>query len=520
MRDLFRRRITVLAIGSVLLCLAGLTQAGPVYAAGTADLSLTLNGPASVNEGEDVVYGARVVNDGPDSASGIVLTDQVPAGLSFEASKSTSVCGLTGSTVTCHLESLPPGYQLFVQIAFQTSTTGSFTNSATVTADETDPTPSDNTASVQTTVGPPVSADMSVTWSGTSDVSQGQRFSELLYVANNGPDTSTGSAVTVTVPQGIVPGFSGCSPSAAGETCTLTAGNEPPGVADAYDLQFTAAAVGQFALSATVTGDLQDPNSANNTATAYVTVTPSSDLSVALDWGGQAQQPFAGQAFQLDLSVSNGGPSPSTGSTVTLAVPAGMVPGFSGCSASGSGSTCTLQFPNLPVGAGVVARLGFSSTAAGQYTIGAQVSGNEPDPNASNNSTSLTVTIQASADIALASSASPNPVVAGHQVTETIVLTNNGPSPALGVTWSVSWSSDAKGGIDFESASVSTGTCALSGATLACNPGDLQSGQQVVLTLVLQPRSKGTLTIVSSASSTIHDPDTANNGTQTVITIG
>lgn len=64
-------------------------------------------------------------------------------------------------------------------------------------------------------------------------------------------------------------------------------------------------------------------------------------------------------------------------------------------------------------------------------------------------------------------------------MTETIVLTNNGPSPAYGAVLNASWTSDAKGGIDFESASVSSGPCSTSGASVACTVGDFAKGQQV-----------------------------------------
>lgn len=399
MSDVFSRRLAPLAIGVVAVLVVSLGPSIPARAAGTADLSVSLHPEVpSVREGMFDVFTAVVSNGGPDATQGIVVTDPVPSGLNFDQADSSSICSLSGATVTCQPVALGSGQHANVGIAFRTTTTGSFMDSVSVSSPASDPTPADNSASADVTVTPPLYADLSVRWGGQAAAFQGQSVFEQLTVQDNGPDTSTGYTLTITVPQGLTPEFGGCTASTAGSTCTDTAGSQPPGSGEVRLLRFSADATGTFTLSATVAGNLQDPNAANDTATTSVTVT-------------------------------------------------------------------------------------------------------------------------ASADLALASSASPNPVVSGHQVAETVLLTNKGPSPASGVSLDASWTSDAKGGIDFESASVTAGSCAMAGATVTCSVGDLANGQQVVLSIVLQPRSKGSLTIDSSASSSTPDPATANNTSQTDVTI-
>lgn len=643
--------IRLAAISIAVLCVAvvGPGRAIGVRAAGTADISVTLTGPASVNEGEDAVFTAAIQNAGPDPATGVVLAGFAPyqasSQLAFDPSQSSSGCTVSSGRVTCALnQDIASGSQAAVQIAFRTIMTGTFTDSVSVSETATDPTPADDSASATATVGAPVSADLTVSWQGYAAVAQGAAFAPGLLITNNGPDTSpgfslsitlppgvtsntpgcissgaggtctydrsndreqpgtaefwhlylalttnatgpltlsatvtgtlsdpdssnntatttfevtrsadmsvslaccgisgqptpgqpfyvfvndidhgpsasTGSTVTLNVPAGITPGFSGCSASANGDTCNLQVGSMPGGAGEDTILTFTAAGTGTYSFSAQVSGNDPDPNPSNNATSLAVTVAPAADLGVTLGWSGSPQQPYAGQPFDLVLGVSNGGPSPSTGGAVTVAVPAGLIPQFRGCVSSAGGWTCTVPVPNLPPHTGVEDMYQFTSTAAGQFTIGARVTGNEADPYPSNNSTSLTVTTQPAADLALTSSATPNPVVAGHQVTETVVLTNNGPSVATGMSWTTSWTSNAKGGIDVESYTASVGSCTLSGQTVTCAPGDLASGQQVVLTLVLQPRSKGTLTIDSSAASNTSDPNAANNSSTTIVQI-
>jgi uncharacterized repeat protein (TIGR01451 family) len=496
----------------------------PVLAAGTADISLTVSGPTSVNLGEDLIYATAVYNAGPDPATGVTITDQVPGGLAFDPSQSYGAsCTQSGQTLTCSLlDGIPVGQQLVPHLAFQATTTGTYTSTWTASADQADSTPADNTASTTTTVNPPVSADMGITlaWNGPPQQPlDGTSFTIQLSIHNSGPDYSTGANVTLSVPTGLTPNFSGCTASASGVTCSQRAGSQPPGTNELGFLSFTATAAGQYVISGTITGDLQDPNASNNSASLAVTVQPAADVGIALGWNGQAQQPYAGQPFDVVLTFTNRGPDPSTGEVATLAVPAGLTPNFDGCTPSGSGQTCTLSFGSQPAGTSELEKLQFTATAAGQYTLSGTASADQADPNPSNNSASLTITTQASADIALAANATPNPSKAGHQVTETVVLTNNGPSPATGVSWTAGWSIAAKGGVDFISFIIGSGSCSLSNQSLACQPGDLNSGGQVVLTIVLQPRSKGTLTLNSNATSAVYDPTTQDNATQTSVVV-
>ena len=391
----------LIAAAIVLVCASatGVARSALVRAAGTADISVTISAPASVNEGEDVVYAVAVHNAGPDGATGVVITDQVPSGFSFDASRSNSTCSSSGTTVTCTGgPSIPAGYQLVPQIAFQTTATGSVTDTASATATQTDPTPQDNSASIDTTVNPPVSADLGVTLEGPATTDEGQFFFAQMHVSNKGPDDDNQVTVSLSVPAGLNPQFSGCVAAGTGETCSFGPFRLPRGLTEGFMLRFTSTAPGNQNLTATVASNLQDSNPMNNTA-------------------------------------------------------------------------------------------------------------------------ALTVNVQQVADLALGANAAPNPVVAGHQVTATIVLTNGGPSPATSPLWNTSWSSDSKGGVDFESMSSTSGTCSLSGTSISCRPGDLANGQQIILTIVLQPRSKGTLVIDSSATSSVFDPHTANNSVETSVTI-
>ena len=74
-----------------------------------ADLQVTKTAdPASPVVGETLTYTLAVVNNGPDDATGVVVTDTLPAEVSFVSANATpGSCGQTGGVVTCSLGNVP-----------------------------------------------------------------------------------------------------------------------------------------------------------------------------------------------------------------------------------------------------------------------------------------------------------------------------------------------------------------------------------------------------------------------------
>lgn len=118
-----------------------------------ADLSLTKSGaPDPVPPGATLTYTLTVANNGPDTATGVTLTDILPSSVTFISAS--AGCSEAGSVVTCDLGSLASGSDATVVIAVTTpSDIGMLSNTATVTANEEDPDPGNNSAVATTTVG-------------------------------------------------------------------------------------------------------------------------------------------------------------------------------------------------------------------------------------------------------------------------------------------------------------------------------------------------------------------------------
>jgi uncharacterized repeat protein (TIGR01451 family) len=120
----------------------------------SADLSISNAGmPDIVLIGQTVTYTLSVTNSGPDTAEDIIVTDTLPAGVTFVSAS--PGCSNASGTVTCSLGSLASGASDSITIVVTANTVGVLTNSAVVDASTFDPVPDNNSAYATTLVATP-----------------------------------------------------------------------------------------------------------------------------------------------------------------------------------------------------------------------------------------------------------------------------------------------------------------------------------------------------------------------------
>jgi uncharacterized repeat protein (TIGR01451 family) len=115
-----------------------------------ADLSVTktlLTAPP-INVGDNVVFQITVTNNGPGDATGVVVTDPLPAGLTYVAD---DCGGVNTPPWTWNVGALTASTSVTCNLTVTVSQPGTFTNTATAAGNETDPTPANNSGSAGVT---------------------------------------------------------------------------------------------------------------------------------------------------------------------------------------------------------------------------------------------------------------------------------------------------------------------------------------------------------------------------------
>jgi len=196
---------------------AGDPTVTPVIQQIEADVSVAKGGPTQVTVGGTIMYTLMVSNSGPDEAPNVVVTDTLPAGVTFVSAS--PECSEAAGIVTCVLPSVAASATVNLAIDVTApNTPGTLTNSVTVDSGATDDPPGNNSDAFNTTV---VEPDLSILKVDNPDpVQVGSNLTYTVTVTNNGAGNATGVTMTDTLPPGV--SFVSATPSQGSCTGTST----------------------------------------------------------------------------------------------------------------------------------------------------------------------------------------------------------------------------------------------------------------------------------------------------------
>ncbi|MEM3169447.1 MAG: hypothetical protein QW838_01595 [Candidatus Nitrosotenuis sp.] len=170
-----------------------------------SELSITKEADKSVvTAGADSIsYTVTVVNSGPSDAANVIVTDDLPTGVSFNPEGTSPECSYLAENhrVTCNLPSLAADAQktFIINVAVRSSATDSIINSASVSSDSSDTVTSE---AVEITVD--TEADIAISKTAPQNTVAGGTLLYTLHVTNSGPSNAVDVVSSDEIPTGLV----------------------------------------------------------------------------------------------------------------------------------------------------------------------------------------------------------------------------------------------------------------------------------------------------------------------------
>ncbi|MBU6337995.1 MAG: DUF11 domain-containing protein [Acidobacteria bacterium] len=477
-------------------------------------------------------------NTGPSTATGAVVTDTLPAGLTFVSAapsqgSCTSAPGAGGTTVvTCALGTITVGNGASVVIRAR-PTLGiagtTVTNTASATSDIT-PSPGTDTATL--TVKP--IADLSLTKTASVEtIDQGAPVTFTVTSTNEGPAAATNVQVIDRLPAAIDASSAVATPSSGGScsrdgsviTCVWTgstASGASRSVSIAANAKASVPAAERNALNQANTFSLtDDADPANNRASALVKIIPSADLVARASGPGTI---LAGGTADLDFSVTNDGPSTSTAVEMTVDIPDGLRPisAPSGCQIGGQQVICSVG--TLANGDGATRTVKVEadrSVVETSKTSSVAVRSNEtPDPIVENNEDATPLVAGPVADLEITKTADRESVAPGGTINYTLKVKNNGPSSSIGAVVT----DELPEGLTPTSTSSSIAAgCTIAGQRVTCPAEEIvpnESFQILIVATVGADRAGATLTNTAKLTpGNQTDPNAANDTSSATVKV-
>ena len=463
-----------------------------VWLPADVSVSCTADSPAPA-VGDTVLFTLIAANLGPGAASGLVLQDVVPGGLSLLADEVTRGTHDAG-TGMWQLGDLATGasdtLRLRVRVDPNTEGDALVAGAQVVALDQPDPVPANDGAQAQVDVLVP--AGLALTKSVDRPAAAvGDTVLFTVHLSCGGPGDATGVVVTDLLPAGLA--FVTAAPSVGSyddQTGLWSVGTVLGGTAATLLVTATvdAGTEGMVLVNtaAVTASDLPDPEPDNDADDAAVSVAEPADL--ALELAVDETAPLAGAEVILTLTARNLGPGDADDITVASLLPTGLTLVAHEASAGtfgpapGPGAGTWRPGP-LATGAAETLRLTARvdpGTEGQDLTTTATVAFSDvPDPVPGNDVAAVTVDVILTADEVLTAAASDTTPLPGAPVTLTFSLLNQGPGDGTDAHAQVT----LPAGLSLDLATPSTGTFAPQ--TGLWDVGALATGAQATLALDL-----------------------------------
>src|SRR5690554_5082894 len=451
------------------------------------------------NVGDTVTFTMTVTNNGPSEAVNVEVTDVVPSGYTIGTINNGGVN--TAGTIVWTIGNLASGASTTVSFEATVNATGTYSNTATVNSDTTDPDPDNNTSTITPTPVP--QADVQIVKAidnTTPDV--GDTVTFTMTVTNNGPSEAVNVEVTDVVPSGYTIGTINNGGINTTGTIVWSVGNLANGASTTVSFTATVNATGAYSNTATVNSDTADPDPDNNTSTITPTPVPQADVQIVKTIDNTT--PNVGDTVTFTMTVTNNGPSEAVNVEVTDVVPCGYTIGTINNGGVNTAGTIVWLVGNLANGASTEVSFEATVNATGTYSNTATVNSDTADPDSDNNTNTVIPTPVPQADVQIVKVIDNTTTDVGDTVTFTMTVTNNGPSEAVNVEVT-----------DVVPSGYTIGTINNGGinttGTIVWSVGNLANGASTTVSFTATVNATGAYSNTATVNSDTADPDPDNN---------
>ena len=469
-----------------------------------ADLSITNNVDIStpiVNT--NVIFTIVATNNGLSDGTGVIVTNTLPNGYTF-VSNNQSVGTFNPTTGVWTIGSLPAGTSEVLEITATALASGNYTDSATITGVEFDTDLSNNTDTAVTMPLPVTEIEIIKTASNATP-NVGSSITFTIVVKNNGPSNATNVVVTDNLLSGYTYQSNTTTVGTYNNVTGLwNVGNLTNGQIETMTITALVNPTGNYKNTAVVTQTEYDSDPTNNTSTTTPTPTPISDLAVVKTVNNAT--PLVGTNVIFTLVATNNGPSIATGVSVADLLPSGYTyVTYSSTQGTYNNMTGTWAIGNLNNAQSQTLTITAKVLNTGTYLNTAVISGTNVDNVTPNNTSSASTTPVLSADIAIIKQVDITTPDVNGNVIFSIVVTNNGPSDATGVTATDLLPS----GYTYVSSVVSTGTYTF--GTGVWNIGSMANLASHTLEITATVNPSGNFVNTATVTAVENDPVLTNN---------
>lgn len=443
--------------------------------------------------GSNVVFTISIRNQGPNNASNVSVTDMLAAGYTYVNSYATLGAYYNESGVWA-VGDFANGATATLTITAKVNPIGPYLNKASIVGNEIDPDPSDNSSTVIPTPAAVISTNLAIL--KTVDNSApliGSNVVFTLTARNLGTSDAAGVNVSDLLPAGYT--FVSSSPTVGtfnAATGNWSIGNLPNEASATLTITARVNATGPYANTATITGGENDPEPGNNTST--VTPTPAAQVAnLAIVKTVDNMAPTVATNVTFTIKASNNGANHATGVTVTDVLPVGYT-FISSTASAGTFNTTTgiWTIGNLANGTNETLIITAKVNATGPYANTATITGNEPDPVLTNNTSTVTpLPVTGMVNLSIQKTTVNALIAIGDSFDYTITVKNIGAQLATEVI-----ATDVLPlGVSYISSTVTNGSISYYAPTrtLKWYIGNLQPGATLTLTLSVAADLAGTI---------------------------